>query len=126
MTICRYLEVAKRYNYTTAKSYLELIALFKSLLASKRAQLGANKARLQSGVEKISQASAQVSLFLQAAMTGILARHTETLKVVKKAAFYEHCQIVLFLSIVHAQDSVCAMDGLVAVIYGKLSTCLTC
>ncbi len=58
--LTRYLEVAKRYNYTTAKSYLELIALFKSLLASKRAQLGANKARLQSGVEKISQASAQV------------------------------------------------------------------
>lgn len=61
--LCRYLEVAKRYNYTTAKSYLELISLFKSLLASKRAQLGANKSRLQSGVEKISQASAQVDLF---------------------------------------------------------------
>lgn len=60
MVLCRYLEVARRYNYTTAKSYLELIGLFKTLLASKRAQLGANKARLQSGVEKISEASAQV------------------------------------------------------------------
>ena len=56
----RYLEVARRYNYTTAKSFLELISLFKTLLASKRAQLSANKSRLQSGVEKISQASAQV------------------------------------------------------------------
>ena len=56
----RYIDVARRYNYTTAKSYLELIALFKSQLASKRAQLGANKSRLQSGVEKISEASAQV------------------------------------------------------------------
>lgn len=56
--------MARRYNYATAKSYLELISLFKSLLASKRAQLGANKARLQSGVEKISQASAQ-AIYLQ-------------------------------------------------------------
>ena len=55
----RYLEVTRRYNYTTPKSYLELISLFKSLLASKRAQLSANKLRLQNGVEKISQASAQ-------------------------------------------------------------------
>jgi len=58
---CRYLEVSRRYNYTTAKSYLELISLFKSLLASNRSQLSANKSRLQSGVEKISQASAQAS-----------------------------------------------------------------
>ena len=55
----RYLEVTRRYNYTTPKSYLELISLFKLLLASKRAQLSANKLRLQNGVEKISQASAQ-------------------------------------------------------------------
>ena len=59
---CRYLEVSRRYNYTTAKSYLELISLFKTLLANKRSQLSANKSRLQSGVEKIAQASAQVSL----------------------------------------------------------------
>ena len=55
----RYLEVTRRYNYTTPKSYLELISLFKLLLASKRAQLSANKLRLQNGVEKISHASAQ-------------------------------------------------------------------
>ena len=54
--------MARRYNYTTAKSYLELISLFKSQLAAKRAQLDADKARLQRGVEKISEASAQASL----------------------------------------------------------------
>ena len=50
----------RRYNYTTPKSYLELISLYKSLLAQKRAELKANKERLESGVEKIAQASAQV------------------------------------------------------------------
>ena len=56
----RYLETAGRYNYTTPKSYLELIALYKDLLARKREQLRADKLRLENGVEKIAQASAQV------------------------------------------------------------------
>lgn len=56
----QYLESYRRYNYTTPKSYLELIALYKTLLARKRAELQAAKERLQNGVEKIAQASAQV------------------------------------------------------------------
>lgn len=56
----QYLETFRRYNYTTPKSYLELIALYKQLLARKRAELQAAKERLQNGVEKIAQASAQV------------------------------------------------------------------
>lgn len=58
--VCRYLETTGRYNYTTPKSYLELIALYKSLLARKREELRADKLRLENGVEKIAQASAQV------------------------------------------------------------------
>ena len=57
---CRYLESMRRYNYTTPKSYLELISLYKSLLAQKRAELRADKERLENGVGKIAQASAQV------------------------------------------------------------------
>jgi len=57
----QYLETYRRYNYTTPKSYLELISLYKSLLARKRAELQAAKERLQNGVEKIAQASAQAS-----------------------------------------------------------------
>lgn len=49
----------RRYNYTTPKSYLELISLYKALLAQKRAELRGEKERLESGVDKISQASAQ-------------------------------------------------------------------
>lgn len=52
--------MTRRHNYTTPKSYLELIALFKTLLAKRRSQLSANRQRLQHGVEKIAQASAQV------------------------------------------------------------------
>lgn len=57
----QFLEAFRRYNYTTPKSYLELIALYKNLLAAKRQEVVAAKERLQSGVEKIAQASAQVA-----------------------------------------------------------------
>ena len=60
MRHCRYLESVRRFNYTTPKSYLELISLYKGLLEKKRAELRANKERLENGVDKISQASAQV------------------------------------------------------------------
>ena len=55
----RYLASARRYNYTTPKSYLELIQLYKELLVRKRAQLAADKVRLENGVEKIAVASEQ-------------------------------------------------------------------
>ncbi|KAI8473051.1 MAG: flagellar outer dynein arm heavy chain beta [Monoraphidium minutum] len=62
-----YLEQYRRFNYTTPKSYLELISLYKELLARKRRELRAAIERLQNGVEKIAQASAQVA-DLQAAL----------------------------------------------------------
>lgn len=55
-----YFQAARRYCYTTPKSYLELISLYKTLLAQKRENLARAKDRLVSGVEKIAQASAQV------------------------------------------------------------------
>lgn len=63
----RYYESERRYNYTTPKSYLELISLYKGLLARKRDELRQQKERLENGVLKISQASAQVA-DLQAAL----------------------------------------------------------
>eukprot|EP00227_Mantoniella_beaufortii_P011774 CAMPEP_0197579874 /NCGR_PEP_ID=MMETSP1326-20131121/3768_1 /TAXON_ID=1155430 /ORGANISM="Genus nov. species nov., Strain RCC2288" /LENGTH=4505 /DNA_ID=CAMNT_0043143449 /DNA_START=243 /DNA_END=13760 /DNA_ORIENTATION=+ len=56
-----YLEEDRRYNYTTPKSYLELISLYKSMLGQKRLELKQAKERLENGVDKIAQASAQVS-----------------------------------------------------------------
>ena len=63
----------RRYNYTTPKSYLELISLYKSLLAQKRAELRADKERLESGVGKIAQASTQV---IELALVGPAACQT--------------------------------------------------
>ena len=65
VSLGRYLENARRYNYTTPKSYLELISLYKSLLAEQRTQLRADKERLENGIDKIVQASAQVRCDLQ-------------------------------------------------------------
>ena len=56
-----YLEEDRRYNYTTPKSYLELISLYKDMLATKRMELKQAKERLENGVDKIAQASAQVA-----------------------------------------------------------------
>ena len=57
----QYLEQIRRFNYTTPKSYLELISLYKQLLDLKRADLKAQRERLENGVEKIASASAQVA-----------------------------------------------------------------
>lgn len=54
----RFLQQNRRYNYTTPKSYLELIALYKKLLELKRTELKKSKERLENGVEKIAQAAA--------------------------------------------------------------------
>jgi dynein heavy chain, axonemal len=58
----QYLATFRRYNYTTPKSYLELISLYKALLARKRSELSAARERLANGVDKIAQASAQACL----------------------------------------------------------------
>lgn len=50
--MCRYYEQYRRYNYTTPKSYLELISLYKSLLARKRDELRAAKQRLENGARR--------------------------------------------------------------------------
>lgn len=56
------METVRRYNYTTPKSYLEFISLYKPMLARKRIQLKADKERLENGVDKIVQASSQVDI----------------------------------------------------------------
>ncbi len=50
----RYYDVFRRFNYTTPKSYLEFISLYKELLAKKRSELMQAKQRLASGVDKIT------------------------------------------------------------------------
>jgi len=56
-----YEQYEKRYNYTTPKSFLELIALYKSMLAKRRAETEASIQRLSNGVTKLESTAAQVA-----------------------------------------------------------------
>eukprot|EP01059_Diplonema_ambulator_P035162 TRINITY_DN8181_c0_g2_i3.p1 TRINITY_DN8181_c0_g2~~TRINITY_DN8181_c0_g2_i3.p1 ORF type:complete len:4166 (+),score=1836.14 TRINITY_DN8181_c0_g2_i3:116-12613(+) len=56
-----FLQEEKRYCYTTPKSFLELISLYKVLLNKKWSALNENKERLGNGIEKIKMASGQVA-----------------------------------------------------------------
>ncbi|NXJ22597.1 DYH17 protein, partial [Dicrurus megarhynchus] len=55
-----YLAVERRYNYTTPKTFLELIKLYQNLLASKRSNLSANIERLEKGLLKLRSTASQV------------------------------------------------------------------
>ena len=55
-----YLQNDKRYNYTTPKSYLEQIALYKRLLQVKYKELQEKIVRLENGLVKLQSTSKQV------------------------------------------------------------------
>jgi dynein heavy chain len=56
----QYLANERRYNYTTPKSFLELINLYQSLLQKKHGELIRNMERLEGGLEKLKSTAAQV------------------------------------------------------------------
>ena len=49
------------YNYTTPKSFLELIAFYKRLLGNKREELRKGQSRLEKGIATLKQTHAQVA-----------------------------------------------------------------
>ena len=55
-----YLQNEKRYNYTTPKSFLELIALYSKLFREKNKDLRDRIVRLENGLLKLVECSAQV------------------------------------------------------------------
>uniref|UniRef100_A0A8C4ZK88 Uncharacterized protein n=1 Tax=Gadus morhua TaxID=8049 RepID=A0A8C4ZK88_GADMO len=55
-----YLADERRYNYTTPKSFLEQIKLYRSLLDQKSKDLRMKMERLENGLEKLNSTSAQV------------------------------------------------------------------
>ncbi|KAM9001324.1 dynein axonemal heavy chain 17 [Sarcophilus harrisii] len=55
-----YLATERRYNYTTPKTFLELIKLYQSLLAKKRKELIAKIDRLENGLMKLQSTASQV------------------------------------------------------------------
>lgn len=55
-----YLKKEKRYNYTTPKSFLELISFYKSLLKSRRDEMFANIKRLETGLDTLMRTNKDV------------------------------------------------------------------
>lgn len=55
-----YLANERRYNYTTPKSFLEQIKLYRSLLGQKSKDLTNKMERLENGLQKLNSTSAQV------------------------------------------------------------------
>ncbi|XP_068610643.1 dynein axonemal heavy chain 9 [Brachionichthys hirsutus] len=55
-----YLANERNYNYTTPKSFLEQIKLYRSLLDQKSKDLATKKERLENGLQKLNSTSAQV------------------------------------------------------------------
>lgn len=55
-----YLANERRYNYTTPKSFLEQIKLYRSLLGQKNKDLTIKMERLENGLTKLNSTSAQV------------------------------------------------------------------
>ena len=62
-----YLESEKQYCYTTPKSFLELIKLYKGLLAKKREMSKAAIDRLENGINKIETTSSIVDILVEEA-----------------------------------------------------------
>mmetsp|Transcript_31209 Transcript_31209/g.79123 ORF Transcript_31209/g.79123 Transcript_31209/m.79123 type:complete len:3875 (-) Transcript_31209:127-11751(-) len=60
-----YLSQEKRYNYTTPKSFLELIYLYKNMLGTKRSQLEGNISRLSNGLTKLETTSKDVAVLME-------------------------------------------------------------
>ena len=56
----QYQQNEKRYNYTTPKSYLELINLYLKILNGKHTELASKMSRLENGLEKLKVCGEQV------------------------------------------------------------------
>ena len=64
-----YYEAERRRNFVTPKSFLELIALYKQMLAKKLGDVSALKIRLETGLDKLN-ATAEMVAELQEALVG--------------------------------------------------------
>ena len=63
----KFKESERRYNYTTPKTFLELIKLYKNLLASKREVTEGQIDRLENGLEKLMKTQKDVDILVEQA-----------------------------------------------------------
>lgn len=74
---------ARRYNYVTPTSYLELISTFKDLLGKKRIEVLGNKRRYEAGLDKLDNTNKQVGK-MQETLVALQPRLVEAAKDVEK------------------------------------------
>ena len=63
----KFLEQERRFNYTTPKTFLELIKLYKSLLLDKRGATETNIERLSNGLDKLMKTQKDVDVLVEQA-----------------------------------------------------------
>ena len=63
----KFLQEERRFNYTTPKTFLELIKLYKSLLSSKRTATENNISRLSNGLDKLMKTQKDVDVLVEQA-----------------------------------------------------------
>jgi dynein heavy chain, axonemal len=63
----KFKDVERRHNYTTPKTFLELIKLYKSLLKNKREGTMVNIDRLETGLTKLHKTQKDVDVLVEAA-----------------------------------------------------------
>ena len=63
----RFKDVERRFNYTTPKTFLELIKLYKNVLRSKREKTNTNIDRLETGLTKLHKTQKDVDVLVEAA-----------------------------------------------------------
>lgn len=63
----KFFEAERRYNYTTPKTFLELIKLYKNVLTRKRKATQDGVDRLENGLNKLYKVQADVDLLVEAA-----------------------------------------------------------
>lgn len=63
----KFKDVERRFNYTTPKTFLELIKLYKSVLGKKREATTTNIDRLETGLTKLHKTKKDVDVLVEAA-----------------------------------------------------------
>ena len=75
-------EIERRYVYTTPKSFLELVKLFKSMLAKKYSYLDDEKSKFEIGVGKLRDTEEAVAVIEQE----LLVKSVEVAQLKKEAS----------------------------------------
>uniref|UniRef100_A0A4W5QVG2 Dynein axonemal heavy chain 1 n=1 Tax=Hucho hucho TaxID=62062 RepID=A0A4W5QVG2_9TELE len=81
----QYLAELSRYNYVTPKSYLELLAIFSSLIGRKKQELHSARQRMKTGLDKVRAGTLNATIYTVVAEETRTAVQAEEAKASQKA-----------------------------------------